>query len=235
MTRSERLLQLLEILRRHRFPVAGKALAQELNISLRTLYRDIGSLQEQGAMIEGEAGLGYVLKPGFTLPPLMFSEDEIEALVLGSRFVAGRADTSLANAAHSALAKINTVLPENLRRKSENTTLLIAPSKIKRDEPFLNRCRLAIRDHCKLVIHYKDAQKQETTRTIWPFGISFFDDACIIMAFCEERNAYRHFRIDRLIDVQKLDERIPRQKSALMKEWQHYIELSLEALTAAGN
>ena len=85
MSRSERLLELLQILRRHRQPVSGRALAEDLGVSIRTLYRDIASLQAQGAAIEGEPGLGYVLKPGFMLPPLMFSEDEIEALVLGSR------------------------------------------------------------------------------------------------------------------------------------------------------
>ena len=95
MSRAERLLQLMQTLRRHRQPVTGKALAEELGISLRTLYRDIASLQAQGASIEGEAGLGYVLTPGFTLPPLMFSEEEIEALVLGSRWVAERTDLSL--------------------------------------------------------------------------------------------------------------------------------------------
>src|SRR6476660_2658089 len=99
MSRSQRLLDLLQILRRHRFPVTGAALAGELGISLRTLYRDIASLQEQGANIEGEPGLGYVLRPGFMLPPLMFSEDEIEALVLGSRWVAERGDERLGAAA----------------------------------------------------------------------------------------------------------------------------------------
>src|SRR6516225_364885 len=105
MSRAERLLDLIQILRRHRRPVAGKLLAEELGISLRTLYRDIASLQAQGAGIEGEAGIGYVLKPGFMLPPLMFSEEEIEALVLGSRWVAERGDQRLAAAAKNALAR----------------------------------------------------------------------------------------------------------------------------------
>ena len=88
MSRSQRLLDLIQVLRRHRRPVSGHALADELGISIRTLYRDIATLQAQGADIEGEPGLGYILKPGFMLPPLMFSEDEIEAMVLGSRLVA---------------------------------------------------------------------------------------------------------------------------------------------------
>lgn len=106
MSRAERLLDLMQVLRRHRGPVSGRHLAQETGVSLRTLYRDIASLQAQGAAIEGEPGLGYVLRPGFTLPPLMFREEEIEALVLGMRWVAARGDDPLAAAAGDALAKI---------------------------------------------------------------------------------------------------------------------------------
>src|SRR5215472_5836791 len=115
MSRAERLLDLMQALRLRRRPVAGQALAAELGVSLRTLYRDIAALQAQGAWIEGEAGLGYVLRPGFMLPPLMFSEDEIAALVLGSRWVAERGDAELALAARHALAKIAAVLPADLR------------------------------------------------------------------------------------------------------------------------
>lgn len=114
MSRAQRLLDLIQILRRHRRPVAGAALASELGVSLRTLYRNVASLQAQGADIAGEAGLGYVLRPGFTLPPLMFNVEEIEALALGSRWVAARADSPLAGAARNALAKIAAVLPADL-------------------------------------------------------------------------------------------------------------------------
>ena len=113
--RAQRLLDLIQVLRRHRQPVTGAALADELGVSLRTLYRDIATLQAQGATIDGEPGIGYVLRPGFMLPPLMFSEDEIAALVLGSRWVADRADTPLGMAASNALAKIAAVLPPDLR------------------------------------------------------------------------------------------------------------------------
>ncbi len=110
MSRAERLLDLVQVLRRHRGPVSGRHLAETMGVSLRTLYRDIASLQAQGAAIEGEPGLGYVLRPGFTLPPLMFREEEIEALVLGMRWVATRTDGPLASAAGDALAKIAAVL-----------------------------------------------------------------------------------------------------------------------------
>src|SRR5580700_6665819 len=109
MSRAERLLDLLQLLRSYRYPVSGAKLADQLGVSLRTVYRDIVTLQGQGARIDGEPGLGYLLRPGFLLPPLMFSEDEIEALVLGSRWVADRADAKFAAIARNALAKIAAV------------------------------------------------------------------------------------------------------------------------------
>ena len=127
MSRAERLLELIQILRRHRRPVSGRMLAAELGVSLRTLYRDIGALQAQGAGIDGEAGVGYILRPGFMLPPLMFSEDEIEALVLGSRWVADRGDARLGAAARNALAKIAAVLPADLRDELDASALLVGP------------------------------------------------------------------------------------------------------------
>jgi biotin operon repressor len=129
MSRAARLLQLMQVLRRHRYPVSGASLASELGISLRTLYRDIVSLQAQGARIDGEAGVGYVLRPGFMLPPLMFSQEEIEALVLGSRWVADRADSRLGDAARNAIAKISAVLPDDLRLELDTSALLVGPAK----------------------------------------------------------------------------------------------------------
>jgi biotin operon repressor len=117
----------MQAMRNRRYPISGATLAQELGISTRTLYRDIATLQEQGAHIDGEPGVGYVLRPGFMLPPLMFSEEEIEAIVVGSRWVAKRTDDKLAEAARNALAKIAAVLPDDLRRELANSTLLVPP------------------------------------------------------------------------------------------------------------
>ncbi len=126
MSRTQRLFDLIQTLRRYRYPVSGKRLAEALGISLRTLYRDIATLQAQGASIEGEPGIGYILRPGFMLPPLMFSEEEIEALVLGSRWVARRTDKTLGLAATNVLAKIAAVLPEDLKHQLDFSGLLIA-------------------------------------------------------------------------------------------------------------
>lgn len=148
MSRAARLLQLLEHLRTHRQPVPGATLAQHHGVSLRTLYRDIATLREQGARIEGEPGVGYVLRPGFTLPPLMFSADELEALVLGARWVAGHAaDPELARAARDAVQRIAAVLPPDLRLAVETSGLFVpARSDSPPPAPWLPVLRRAIRD-----------------------------------------------------------------------------------------
>jgi predicted DNA-binding transcriptional regulator YafY len=125
MSRTERLLELLQVLRRQREPVSGEALARATGVSIRTLYRDIASLQAQGAAITGEAGVGYVMQPGFMLPPLMFGAEELDALVLGMRFVAAHGDRTLAQGATNALAKVMAVLPPALRREVDASALLI--------------------------------------------------------------------------------------------------------------
>ncbi|MNS55658.1 Bifunctional ligase/repressor BirA [compost metagenome] len=129
MSRSERLLALLQLLRGHRYAITGTELASQLGISLRTLYRDIATLQAQGAHIEGEPGIGYVLRPGFMLPPLMFSEEELEALVLGSRWVVAHADSALSIGASSALAKIEAILPAEYRQQLHANALLVGSSR----------------------------------------------------------------------------------------------------------
>src|SRR6185312_11469276 len=154
MSRAARLLDLVQLLRQHRAPVSGQILADQLGISIRTFYRDIATLQGQGAEIMGEPGLGYVLRPGFTLPPLMFSVDEIEALVLGSRWVAARGDARLGAAAGNAVAKIRAVLPEDLRENVDAATLTVP---MPHGEPVAvdaSVIRAAIRKEQKVVVTY---------------------------------------------------------------------------------
>ncbi len=220
MSRTQRLLDLLQILRHHRFPVTAAFLAQELDVSVRTLYRDIASLQAQGADIEGEPGLGYVLRPGFMLPPLMFSEEEIEALVLGSRWVADRGDPVLAGAARNALQKIAAVLPASLREELDSTTMLAGPSaQESKDTIDLAILRQAIRKERKVYIQYKDAQEQISERLIWPFALGFFDHVRVLIAWCELRQEIRHFRSDRVVLLQVQEQRYATRRQALLKEW----------------
>ncbi len=219
MSRSERLIDLLQVLRRHRRPVSGRRLAEETGVSLRTLYRDIASLQAQGAEIEGEAGVGYVLKPGFLLPPMMFSEEEIEALVLGSRWVAKRGDKRLAAAAADALAKIGSVLPADLKEKLDGSTLLVGPRQPIADRIDLGLLRKAIRSEHKLELCYLDNDGRDSRRTVWPFALGFFEEARVLAAWCELRQDFRHFRTDRITQADMLDNRYPRQRQALLKDW----------------
>jgi predicted DNA-binding transcriptional regulator YafY len=220
MSRAQRLLDLIQILRRHRRPVTGAALAGEVGVSLRTLYRDIASLQAQGADIAGEAGLGYVLRPGFTLPPLMFSPEEIEALALGSQWVLASADERLARAARNALAKIGAVLPPELSDVLDSSTLIVVRGQSgAAQEPALPIIREAIRIERKVAIDYVDASGGKTRRVIWPFALTFFDQSRVVVAWCETRVAFRHFRTDRITTIETLTARYPRRRQALLREW----------------
>lgn len=219
MSRAARLLDLVQLLRQHRAPVSGQVLADALGISIRTFYRDVATLQAQGAEIMGEPGLGYVLRPGFMLPPLMFSIDEIEALVLGSRWVAVRADDRLGQAGASALAKIAAVLPPDLREEVDAGSLLVAPGEKHIATIDLSLVRKAIRAERKLAISYRDGDGTESRRVIWPFAIGFFDSARVIAAWCELRQDFRHFRVDRIFGLVTTEERYPRRRAAMLKEW----------------
>jgi predicted DNA-binding transcriptional regulator YafY len=234
MSRTERLLELLQILRRHRAPVAGSTLASDLNISLRTLYRDIATLQGQGAEIEGEPGLGYVLRPGFMLPPLMFSIDELEALIIGASWVGKqRDDQRLSKAAGNALTKIAAVLPSDLRQELDSGSLYVVPY---RQEPTVvdpSLLRDAIRKEQKLRIAYRDDAGSETERIIWPFVIGFFEQHKTVGAWCELRQDFRHFRIDRIAALAATGERAPKRRHALVKEWREKMAADAEAYRAS--
>lgn len=220
MARSERLLELIQALRRHRRPVSGAVLADELGVSLRTIYRDIQTLIGQGASIDGEAGIGFVLRPGFVLPPLMFTDEELEALVLGSRFLAQRADKPLAEAARNAIAKIAAVLPDDLRDGIDGTGLLAGPGRRPPPDPIdVASIRAAIRTERKLILDYTDPKGKHTRRTVWPIALGFFDRIRMLAAWCELRQDFRHFRTDRITSLRETSQRYPRRRRALMKEW----------------
>lgn len=226
MSRSERLLALLQLLRRHRTTVSGARIAEEMGVSLRTVYRDIAALQAQGARIDGAPGLGYLLRPGFLLPPLMFSAEELEALALGMRWVAGRGDTWLAAAARDVQAKIADVLPAELRHGMETSGLLVGPAGLLSGLPpspgedtHAAAIRMAIRREHRLQLSYRDRDGQASERIVWPFALGYFDRARVLVAWCELRHATRHFRTDRIGSAQDLGERYPASRHALMARW----------------
>jgi predicted DNA-binding transcriptional regulator YafY len=220
MNRTERLLTLLQVLRRNRRPVSGQRLADELNISIRTLYRDIATLQSQGADIEGAPGVGYILRPGFFIPPLMFSQTEMEALMLGILWVSTFADRPLAKAASDVLSKIKEVLPSNIRNGMGAVPLRVGPPKSSKfQNEDLSTLRDAIRRECKIDIIYRSKDGQQSQRVIWPFAIGYFADGRILAGWCEKRQEYRHFRTDGIISLTVLDERYPRRRESLFREW----------------
>lgn len=221
MARTSRLLTLLQVLRGKRMPVTAASLAAELDVSERTLYRDIAELVAQGAPIYGEAGVGYILRPGLFLPPLMLSEDETEAIVLGLRYVDQRGDTVLSQAAKDALAKIEAVLPPTARETAQNPIAMPGPStRNYPDNPVeLRTYRAAIRAQAKLRINYRDLAGAASSRVIWPIAIGFMDDVRTLAAWCELRQDFRHFRTDRIATAQETGERYPGRRAALAKAW----------------
>jgi predicted DNA-binding transcriptional regulator YafY len=220
MTRTGRLFQLMDALRGNRRPVTAGALAERLGVSERTIYRDIQALAQLGAPVEGSAGLGYVLRNGFFLPPLMFDADELEALVLGARWVRHQGDDSLSAAADRALAKIATATPRDLRDHMAEASLWVPVGPVPaRPDPFVRPAREAIRRQCKLRIAYRDGHDAASERVVWPFALAFFQERRVMAAWCELRDAIRHFRVDRIVQAELGSERYPTPRHALLKQW----------------
>lgn len=222
MQRAERLLDLIQGLRRRRRPVTAETLASELDVSVRTIYRDIGALIRQGVPVRGEAGIGYVLDAGFDLPPLMLSPDEIEAVLVGMRWLSERADPVLSRAAEDVVSKVAAVLPQHLRPILLDGALF-APA-YGRDMPVdqvdVAGIRASIRMGRKIAVRYRDEAGQETERMIWPIGLTFYDRVRIVIAWCELREAFRHFRTDRIAELDLREERYPARRADLLKRWQ---------------
>ncbi|MDW6019813.1 YafY family protein [Vibrio plantisponsor] len=221
MSRSQRLFDLLQILRCHKYPVSAEHLAEQLNVSVRTIYRDIATLQTQGAEIEGEAGLGYILKPTFTLPPLMFSMEELEALLLGADWISKQANGEFSESAKNAIAKISAVLPADHKVKHSQEVMRVA-SIIEVPELTIDMSdiRKAIKHQYKANINYLDLKGNSSSRVIWPILIGMFQQHYVLVAWCETRNAFRNFRLDRIEDWQTLEQKYLPHRSELLKKWQ---------------
>ena len=224
MRRAGRLLQLIQILRRHRRPVTGEAMARELEVSLRTVYRDIAALGLEGVPVRGEAGIGYVLEEGYDLPPLMFTADELEAVMLGLRWVARRGDRDLSRAAQDTVAKIGAVLPTRLKPFLFDAGLMVPPyTRLTEDRIDVARFRSAIREARKVEIAYRSEDGRETERIIWPIAIAYFDAQRLVVAWCELRRDFRTFRTDRMLTLRLISEKYPERRKALLKKWQEQV------------
>jgi predicted DNA-binding transcriptional regulator YafY len=208
MRRADRLFQLVQLVRGRRLTTA-EWLAERLEVSLRTVYRDVADLQQQGVPIEGEAGVGYRMRAGFDLPPLMFSTGEAKALVACTRLAQPRLDTALARDAESALAKILAVLPSAARAAAESMAVYaidVAGTDLATRQR-LQVLREAFEARHVLELHYDSLDHVRSRRRVRPLGVFFWDAVWTLAAWCELRNDFRSFRVDRIVEVSVLDER----------------------------
>ncbi|WP_313538061.1 YafY family protein [Sphingomonas sp.] len=228
MRRADRLFQIIQLLRRSTRPVTGAALAAELEVSTRTLYRDIAALMAQRVLITGEPGFGYLLDADYDMPPLMLTQVELEAIVLGAQWVAGREDPLLSPAVNALLAKIVTVVPAHLRpfvlAPSTGVPPRLAPVEDVVDAAML---RDTIRARSKLHLVYRDQNGAQTERTVWPILLGYADATRMLIAWCEARQDFRHFRTDRIAAAEALDARIPQSKADLHRRWEAWRVMQL--------
>ena len=221
MRRTERLFQIIQILRSTRSPITGRELAEELEISIRTLYRDMAELTAQRIPITGEAGMGYVLDDGYDMPPLMLTADELEAAALGAAWVAQEADPTLARAARDLVSKLSEAIPKELRPIILEGSSKAIQTRSAITENFDSALlRHAIREGYRLQITYVAADDAKSDRVIWPLLIAFLDRSRYIVAWCETREGYRHFKTDRVKELKVLGEKYRGRRTALIKGWQ---------------
>lgn len=220
MRRADRLLQIVQILRRERKPVSAQSIADELEVTVRTVYRDMVAMESINVPVRGEAGIGYVLEDGYDLPPLIFDSDELEALMLGMRFVHVHGDPDQILAAKNVVAKIGAVLPAKLREEMFGVSIYAPP----RSRPVpayvdTKAVRDALRAEKIIKISYRNEAGDYSERVIWPIGLGYFDTTRIVVAWCTLRQDYRSFRVDRIERLDITDDRIPRARAVMLKEW----------------
>jgi predicted DNA-binding transcriptional regulator YafY len=206
MRRADRLFQIVQLVRGRRL-ATGEWLAGRLEVSLRTVYRDIADLQAQGVPIEGEAGVGYRMRAGFDLPPLMFTTDEAKALVACVRLAQPRLDAGLSQAAEDALSKVLAVLPGSARAAAESLAVY-APvyevdARLRRQ---LEALRVATETRRKVRLHYRDLKDATSERTVRPLGSFYWGAVWTLAAWCETRQDFRNFRVDRIEQLEPLDD-----------------------------
>jgi predicted DNA-binding transcriptional regulator YafY len=208
MRRADRLFEIIQILRRKKKATRAADLAAHLEVSERTIYRDIANMVSRGVPIDGAAGVGYILRPGFDLPPLMFNENEVEALLLGARIVQSWADPELAAAAATVLDKVAAVSPESLRRQLDLVRLW-APADHARETITIDQAALrhAIRDQRKIRFTYQDLDGRSSARVVRPLIMAFYGPVWLLAGWCESRHGFRVFRIDRMSAFSALETR----------------------------
>jgi predicted DNA-binding transcriptional regulator YafY len=219
--RADRLLQIVQILRRRRKPTSAKLIAEELGVVPRTIYRDIVDLQASHVPIDGEPGVGYVLRKGYNLPPLMFDQQELEVIVLGARMVSDRGDAALTKASEDVIAKVLAVIPDRISDDVWRAELLM-PHRAKNADAsgaHLADVRKAVRESNKLCIDYFDGGNHQSSRVVWPLGVYFYSHVTIVCAWCELRNDFRAFRTDRISGCRMTNDKFDPQNGDLFKKF----------------
>lgn len=226
MGRSSRLFEIIQVLRRARAPVAAHTIADALEVSQRTVYRDIVTLQAMRVPIDGEAGVGYVLREGFDLPPLMFSAEEVEAIVVGLSLIGRTGDADLLNAASRVSLKIADVLPGVNNRALEGSPLHVSRwNAIPASVVEYGMIREAIREERKLQLEYQDAEARCTDRIVRPIALVYYVDNILLAAWCELRQDFRHFRADRMRACATTGHFFAGQSEGLRSDWRARHEL----------
>ena len=207
MRRADRLFLIIHALRGRRTALPARRLAETLAVSLRTVYRDVADLQLSGVPIEGEAGVGYVLRKGSDIPPLMFNADELEALVVGTRFVRAFGGDRLTQSAQAALLKIEAVLPPDLRARTHRSRIFAPPRRDRIEASgVIDRLHAAIDAHRVLRMDYRDEGGRASTRDVEPLCLAFWGGAWTLGAWCRMRGDFRNFRPDRIVRFETSDE-----------------------------
>ncbi|RKE85672.1 YafY family protein [Rhizobium sp. AG855] len=220
MRKASRLFEIIQILRLAGHPITALQMAERLEVSERSIYRDIAALQAMRVPIEGERGIGYILRPGFHLPPLMFSAEETEAIVLGMALNKRTGDRELGEASGRVLDKIAAALPAPLRQALSSRALHAWGSAIPTaDAVDLGLVRRAIRDEEKLAIDYRDEQANVTHRIIRPVALIYYSEAAVVVGWCELRDGIRNFRIDRVLTCQPTGIGFRGEGEALRRVW----------------
>ncbi|MBN8291344.1 YafY family transcriptional regulator [Rhodobacter sp. NTK016B] len=220
MRSSDRLFQIIQILRRTPRPVTAAAIAEELEVSRRTVYRDITDLIGRRVPIQGTAGFGYTLDDDYEMRPLALTPDEAEALALGAQWVRRHPDQALARLALDALSKIRLSLPESSRTVLEQPALGVKPIATAPGATLNTTClREAIRRWRVVTFSYRALDGTISLRHVWPILLGYEDTRCLLIAWCEERDALRHFRLERMSHIEVLERRPSKRRMDMMRQW----------------
>ncbi len=224
MRRADRLFQIVQYLRGGRL-VTAATLSERLEVSERTIYRDIADLQASGVPIDGEPGVGYLMRDGYDLPPLMFTRDEIVALVAGARLIRAWGGAAMARAAEDALTKIEAVLPDNERARARQIEIhAIAEEMTPAVRDRIDEMEQAVEDRQRLKITYSDAEARPTERIIRPLGLWFWGKVWTLVAWCELRNDFRMFRLDRIGRTDPLEGRFREERGKTLADFYRAME-----------